>query len=89
MLDSFFNTEPGSWLSVTAAVVFAAVFAGLLAIAIWVSLRYRQMLKHSQKSESQLRAVVDTAVDAIIMLDGPGLIRAINGAAETMQGLQV
>ena len=88
MLDSFFNTEPGSWLSVTAAVVFAAVFAGLLAIAIWVSLRYRQMLKHSQKSESQLRAVVDTAVDAIIMIDGHGLIQSFNGAAETMLGWQ-
>lgn len=88
MIDFFFSMEPRSLLGVTATVIFVTIFATLLAIAIWVSLRYRQMLQQSQKSESQLRAVVDTAVDAIIMIDGHGLIQSFNGAAETMLGWQ-
>lgn len=88
MLDLFFSTVPRSLLTATTAVIFVTVFAALLAIAIWVGLRYRQMLQQSQKSESQLRAVVDTAVDAIIMINGHGLIQSFNGAAETMLGWQ-
>ena len=88
MLDLFFSTVPRSLLTATTAVIFVTVFAALLAIAIWVGLRYRHMLQHSQKSESQLRAVVDTAVDAIIMINGHGLIQSFNGAAETMLGWQ-
>ena len=88
MLDLFFSTVPRSLLTATAAVLFVTIFATLLAIAIWVGLRYRQMLQQSQKSESQLRAVVDTAVDAIIMINGHGLIQSFNGAAESMLGWQ-
>lgn len=86
MPDFFFSMEPRSLLGVTATVIFVTIFAPLLAIAIWVSLRYRQMLQQSQKSESQLRAVVDTAVDAIIMINGHGLIQSFNGAAESILG---
>ena len=68
------------------AIVFLCVFISLLAISVNVTLRYRQMLQHSQKSESQLRAVVDTAVDAIIMINGQGLVQSYNGAAEQMLG---
>jgi PAS domain S-box-containing protein len=86
MLDSFFTMGTRSPMTLTAAAIFAVVFAVLLAVAIRVSLRYRQMLLQSQKSESQLRAVVDTAIDAIIMINGQGLIQSFNGAAETMLG---
>jgi PAS domain S-box-containing protein len=39
-----------------------------------------------RQSEERLRAVVDTAVDAIICIDEEGLIVSINPAAETMFG---
>lgn len=86
MLDSFFAIGPHSPLTLTTAIAFISVSALLLLIAIRVSLRYGQMLQQSQKSESQLRAVVDTAVDAIIMINGQVLIQSFNGAAEAMLG---
>ena len=86
MFDLFLSTVPSHFLTASAAVVFVTIFAVLLAIAIWVGLRYRHMLKHSQKSESQLRAVVDTAIDAIVMINAQGRIQSCNGAAEKMLG---
>ncbi|MBP6599292.1 MAG: PAS domain S-box protein [Giesbergeria sp.] len=86
MFDLFLSTVPSHFLTASAAVVFVTIFAVLLAIAIWVGLRYRHMLKHSQKSESQLRAVVDTAIDAIVMINAQGRIQSFNGAAEKMLG---
>lgn len=38
------------------------------------------------QSESRLRAVLETAVDAIIMIDGRGIVQSFNPAAETMFG---
>lgn len=46
-------------------------------------LHYENALK---TSEANLRAVVDTAVDAIIVADEGGIIRSFNRAAETMFG---
>ena len=86
MLDFFVTQGERGPMTPTTAALLAVLLAALLAVAIWVSLRYRQMLQQSQKSESQLRAVVDTAVDAIIMINGQGLIQSFNGAAEQMLG---
>ena len=86
MLDFFVTQGAPGPMTPTTAALLAVLLAALLAVAIWVSLRYRQMLQQSQKSESQLRAVVDTAVDAIIMINGQGLIQSFNGAAEQMLG---
>lgn len=37
-------------------------------------------------SEDQLRAIIDFAVDAIVTIDGDGLVQSFNTAAETMFG---
>jgi two-component system sensor histidine kinase/response regulator len=58
----------------------------LLVISLNVGLRYRQVLLQTQRSESRLRAVVDTAVDGIVMIDGHGIVKSFNGAAEKMLG---
>ena len=72
--------------SLSLAIAVVTVALSLLVIAINVGLRYRQMLLQSQRSESRLRAVVDTAVDGIVMIDGQGTVQSFNGAAERMLG---
>ena len=67
-------------------IALVVMVLSLLVIALNVGLRYRQMLHQTQRSESRLRAVVDTAVDGIIMIDGHGIVKSFNGAAEKMLG---
>ena len=68
------------------SIALVALSSSLLTIAVNMGLRYRLLLEQSQAKESQLRAVVDTAVDGIVMIDSAGLIQAFNGAAERMLG---
>lgn len=62
------------------------VAMSLLVIAGNLVLRYRQLYSHMLESESRLRAIVDTAVDGIITIDGNGSIVAMNHAAEKLFG---
>ncbi|WP_313311418.1 PAS domain S-box protein [Pulveribacter sp.] len=71
-------------LPVAIVVVTLALF--LLALAINVNLRYRQMLRQTQASESRQRAVLETAVDGIVMIDGHGIVQSFNPAAERLFG---
>ena len=57
-----------------------------LVSAVNMTLRYRQVYRQVQRSESRLRAVVETAVDGIITIDGKGCIISFNGAAERLLG---
>ncbi|KAB8041683.1 PAS domain S-box protein [Janthinobacterium aquaticum] len=58
--------------------VFVAAANGLL--------RYRQLLRHANANESRLRAIVDTAADGLITIDGDGKVRSFNPAAEALFG---
>ncbi|MGN0920148.1 MAG: PAS domain S-box protein [Cellvibrio sp.] len=49
-------------------------------------LRYRELNGQLMQSESRIRAIVETAVDGIISIDGRGRIVAMNGAAEKLFG---
>lgn len=76
----------GGHLALVVALVGFVVLLSLLIIALNVGLRYRQFFRDIKRSETRLRAVVDTAVDAIIMIDGHGIVTSYNGAAERMLG---
>ena len=68
------------------AVTAVTVFAGALVLAINVGLRYRQLLLEAQRNESRLRAVMDTALDGIVMIDAQGLVQSYNAAAQRILG---
>ncbi|MFN4029241.1 MAG: PAS domain S-box protein [Acidovorax temperans] len=68
------------------AVAAVAVGIGLLVLAINVGLRYRQMFLQMQQSESRLRAIADTAVDGMVMIDAQGRVQSFNAAAERILG---
>ncbi len=74
----------GSALALPITLVTIAV--SILVIAINSMLRYRQLYLQLHMGESRLRALVDTAVDGIIMADARGKIQSFNGAAERMLG---
>lgn len=75
----------GPWTLVTTTAAICLLL-GLLILVGHIALRWRQMFAQIQRSESRLRAVVDTAVDGIIKIDGKGQIRSFNPAAERMLG---
>ncbi|MRT22054.1 PAS domain S-box protein [Comamonas sp. CAH-2] len=76
---------PNYWplVLVTAAVCLAL---GLLALGVNLIVRWSELFAQIRRSEARLRAVVDTAVDGIIMIEGDGRICAFNPAAERLLG---
>ncbi|PWV65876.1 PAS domain S-box protein [Plasticicumulans acidivorans] len=72
--------------SLALSVALVTVFAGVLAAIALTLLRYRWMLQEIRQREARLRTIVDTAVDGIITIDGRGLIRSFNQAAERLFG---
>ncbi|MEG0540557.1 MAG: PAS domain S-box protein, partial [Comamonas sp.] len=76
---------PWTLLTTTAAI---GLLMGLLILIGHIALRWRQMLAQVQRSEARLQALVDTAVDGIVMIEGDGRIGAFNPAAERLLGWQ-
>ncbi|MBU2172677.1 MAG: PAS domain S-box protein [Gammaproteobacteria bacterium] len=81
--DMLMATHGGA-LSV--AVAGVAVVIGLLVVALNAGLRYRQMFIKVSQSESRLRALAETTVDGIVMIDAQGRVQSINAAAERILG---
>lgn len=73
-------------VALVAGLIGFVLLLSLVVVALNVGLRYRQLFRDIQRSETRLRAVVDTAVDAIIMIEGNGLVSTYNGAAERLLG---
>lgn len=87
-LDDIPMAEPLLSRNIVLPLAIAAVtlVSGLLAMAINIGIRYRQMLETAQHSEARQRAVLDTAVDAVVMINGQGIIQSFNPSAERMFG---
>ncbi|GKS92680.1 MHYT domain-containing protein [Acidovorax sp. SUPP2539] len=71
-------------LAVTVALVTAGV--GIFAGVSNGLIRYRDMYRKVRRSESRLRALVDTAVDGIITIDHEGTMQSYNRSAERIFG---
>ncbi|AVO47976.1 diguanylate cyclase [Melaminivora suipulveris] len=68
------------------AIAFTTTAVSAIVLALNGLLRYREMFLRVRESEVQLRALVDTAVDAIITIDHQGIVHGYNRSAERIFG---
>lgn len=68
------------------AIAFVTVTLSLLAAGVNAVARYRALMKRSQETTSELRAVVDAAVDGIIKISDRGIVLSFNDSAERIFG---
>jgi len=81
------DTAQGTQAPVLAlAIAVVALVVGLAVTGVNVQLRFGQLLREARANASRLSALVDTAVDGIVMIDGRGTVRLFNGAAERLLG---
>lgn len=73
------------WSGLTIAAASALVLGSLL-LVLHMAMRWRQLFAKIRRNEARLRALVDTAVDGIIMIESDGSISAFNPAAERLLG---
>ena len=62
------------------------VLMGLLVLALNLMLRFRQLFRAAQDNELRLRAMVDTAVEGIVMIDAQGIVQLYNNAVQELLG---
>ncbi|PSF05104.1 two-component system sensor histidine kinase/response regulator [Marinobacter fuscus] len=67
-------------------IAFVTITLSLLAAGVNAVARYRALMKRSQEITSELRAVVDAAVDGIIKISDRGIILSFNDSAERIFG---
>jgi PAS domain S-box-containing protein len=66
--------------------VSGAALSALLAAALLSGRRSARAALALARSEAAQRAIVDTAVDAVVVIDGAGTVRSFNPAAERLFG---
>jgi PAS domain S-box-containing protein len=67
-------------------VALVTVVATALVAAAAALARYRQVLQAMRVQATQLKAVVDTAIDGIVVIDAQGQVLAFNAGAERITG---
>jgi len=79
---------PGSGGQFGMAIAVAAVVVGgvLLVAGVHTLTRLRALARRANEDEARMRAIVDTAVDAILTADADGRIRSFNRGAERLFG---
>lgn len=81
------GSEQGSYsLFLALAVALITVSLTVFVAGINGLLRYRQLYYQVQVNEARLRAILDTAVDGVVIVDDNGRIEGLNAAAERMYG---
>ena len=68
------------------AVAMMALLIGVVITGVNMSLRFSQLLRETRATASRLSALVDTAVDGIVIIDARGTVRLFNGAAQQLLG---
>jgi PAS domain S-box-containing protein len=68
-------------------VALMALVVSFISVGLNAALVQRQLTRDRLRSEGRLQALVDTAVDGVIRMDGQGMIVAANQAAELIFGM--
>ncbi|MCW7477699.1 PAS domain S-box protein [Leptospira bandrabouensis] len=69
-----------------ALVSFGSIFVIGSAVVTIAFISYKDLFHNLLRSESRLRAIIETAADAIVMIDTKGIIQEFNITAEKMFG---
>ncbi|WP_226609918.1 MHYT domain-containing protein [Marinobacter nauticus] len=67
-------------------IAFVTVTLSLLASGVNALARYRALMRRSQETASELRTIVDAAVDGIIKISDRGIVLSFNESAERIFG---
>ncbi|MBI5428039.1 MAG: PAS domain S-box protein [Nitrospinae bacterium] len=70
------------WLILFAFSIVLALFLAFSALSIRANRRTKKLAQEFHKNETKLRAVMDTAVDGMIMINRRGIVQSFNHAAE-------
>lgn len=65
---------------------FGSLFVIGSAVVTTAFISYKDLFQNLEKSESRLRAIIETAADAIVMIDTKGIVQEFNYTAEKMFG---
>lgn len=68
------------------ALSFVVVTLGMMVLSVNGLVRTRELHRQANQAQSRLQAIVDTAVDAIMTIDGEGTVRDFNRSAEKLFG---
>lgn len=84
--DQILETSNPDQLFLASLVGIGSFFVIGSAVATIAFISYKDLFQNLQKSESRLRAIIETAPDAIVMIDTKGIVQEFNITAEQMFG---
>jgi PAS domain S-box-containing protein len=67
-------------------VAVTAMLIAFIVVATNLTLKYKDLSRLAQASETRIRAMMDTAVDGIITINASGIIESVNTTAENIFG---
>ncbi len=78
------NSDFSQWLSV--GIFVTTVVITSLVLAVNLVFRYKDISEEAKSNEHRLQAMMETAIDTIIIHDAKGFILSVNPAVESMLG---
>ncbi|EOQ96558.1 PAS domain S-box protein [Leptospira wolbachii serovar Codice str. CDC] len=84
--NQILETSNPDQLFLASLVSVGSIFVIGSTVATIAFISYKDLFQNLQKSESRLRAIIETAADAIVMINTKGIVQEFNISAEKMFG---